>query len=40
MKTDLEIYIEKYRIKHNISPEEAIKHKLVQEVKKFYEEKK
>ena len=40
MKTDLEIYIEKYCSKHNISPEEAIKHKLVQEVKKFYEENK
>ena len=32
------LYLEKYCFKHQITPEEAMKHILVQEVKAMYEE--
>ena len=35
---DFKEYLEKYSTKHRITPEEAKQHKLVQEVKKYYEE--
>lgn len=31
-------YIERYSTKHRITSEEALSHKMVQEVKKYYEE--
>ena len=33
-----DLYLEKYCFKHEITPEEAMKHKQVQEVKAMYEE--
>ena len=35
---DFKEYLERYCTKHRISTEEAKQHKLVQEVKKYYEE--
>lgn len=35
---DIDIYVERYCKKHNGTKEEAETHKLVQEVKKYYEE--
>ena len=35
---DFEEYLERYCTKHRITPEVAKQHKLVQEVKKYYEE--
>lgn len=37
MKSNFEVYLEKYCKQHNLTSEEAIKFKLVQEVKKYYE---
>ncbi len=37
---DFDIYLNKYCTSYHLSPEEAIKHRLVQEVKAYYEEKK
>lgn len=36
-ETDLEEYLDKYCRKHMITPEEASKHKLIQDVKEYYE---
>ena len=36
--TDYEIYLAKYCTKHNLTKEEAEKHCIVREVKKYYEE--
>lgn len=38
VKNNFEEYLEKYSTSRKISPEEASKHKLVQLVKKYYEE--
>lgn len=38
-KDDFEIYLEKYCVKHGITPEEAKKHRMIQDVKAYYEEK-
>lgn len=35
----LEQYIERYSVKHKITPEEAKKHQMVKEVEDFYKEK-
>lgn len=35
----LDEYVERYCQKHRITPEEAKEHKLVQEVKSYYDEK-
>ena len=35
---DFKEYLERYSTKHKVTPEEAKRHKLVQEVKKYYEE--
>lgn len=37
MSNDFERYVERYSIKHKITKEEAKKHYLVKEVKKYYE---
>ena len=37
--TDFDLYVQRYCVKHEIAPEEAIKHRLVQEVKTYYDEK-
>ena len=37
MNTDFEIYVEKYSKAYHLTPEEAKEHKLVQEVKEYYE---
>lgn len=36
-ENDYESYLERYCKSHNLTPEEAEKHKLVQEVKQYYE---
>ncbi len=38
-KSDFEEYVEKYCRTYNVTPEEAKKHKLVQNVKEYYENK-
>lgn len=35
----LERYIERYSVKHKITPEEAKQHQMVKEVEDFYKEK-
>lgn len=37
--SDFEEYVEKYCKQYELTPEEAKEHKLVQEVKSYYEEK-
>ena len=39
MSTDFDIYVEKYSTKHKITTEEAKQHKLVKEVKEYYDKK-
>ena len=39
MNQDFEIYLEKYCQKHEITPEEALKHKMIQLVMSCYENK-
>lgn len=38
VEKDLEEYVKKYSIKHEITPEEAKQHQLVKDVKAYYEE--
>ena len=37
--SDFELYLQRYMTKHKLPRDEAIQHKLVQEAKKYYEEK-
>ena len=39
-KDEFEIYLEKYMRSYKVTREEALKHKLVQYVKEYYESKK
>lgn len=38
-KNDFDIYVEKYSEKHGLTSEEAKTHKIVRDVKSYYEEK-
>ena len=38
-KSEFEEFIKKYCVKHEITPEEAKKHKLVKEVESYYADK-
>lgn len=38
MSADFELYVEKYSKSYQMTPDEAVKHKLVQEVEKYYKE--
>ena len=37
MNEDFEAYVERYCRQYDVTPEEAMEHKLVQEVKLYYE---
>ena len=37
--SDFEVYLEKFCSQHNLTSEEAKEHRIVQEVKAYYEEK-
>lgn len=38
-KSDFERYVERYSVKHGLTKEQAEEHKVVQDVKEYYEEK-
>lgn len=38
VENKFDIYLEKYCRKHKLTPEEAKKHKIVQDVKAYYDE--